>query len=44
MHIERRLSRRFKAAADYSYERTRGNRVGDDYSANTVSGGLNFTF
>jgi len=44
IHAERRLSRRFKAVADYTFERTQGNRVGDDYSANTASGGLNFTF
>jgi hypothetical protein len=44
VHAERRLSRRFKVVADYTFERTQGNRVGDDYSANTASGGLNFTF
>jgi hypothetical protein len=44
LHVERRLSERFAAVADYGFEQTRGNRVGDDYSANTVSAGLNFTF
>jgi hypothetical protein len=44
LHGERRLSRHWQAVADYSHEQTQGNRVGDDYSANTVSAGLNFRF
>jgi hypothetical protein len=44
LRCERKMAKSLKIFADYSHERTLANRSIEEYSVNTVSGGLNWDF
>jgi hypothetical protein len=44
VRVQRRLSRRLYLVAEYNYEQTYSNRSFEEYTVNTVSGGITFEF
>jgi hypothetical protein len=44
LHLERKLGRHVRLFAQYEHEETYSNRAGDEYAANTTSGGLAWEF
>jgi hypothetical protein len=44
VRVQRRLTRSIGVFVEYQYERTFANRAAEEYSVNTVSGGLEWAF